>query len=130
MVDLPALAVEALIRQKGEQAKTRLLLGEAYQDNGLIVPKPDGTPQTPSVVGRMYHDMARKLGLTAVRFHDLRHTHATLLFRQGENSKVVAERLGHSSTIITLDRYSHVLPDMQADAARRLDVTLRKAIGE
>jgi len=129
VIDLLSLTVEALVRHKGEQAQSRLLLGDAYEDNDLVVPRPDGRPNTPCVVGRMYHDLAKKLGLPTSRFHDLRHTHATLLLRQGEHPKVVAERLGHSSVNITLDRYSHVLPDMQEAAARRLDSTLRKALG-
>jgi integrase len=60
-----------------------------------------------------------------VRFHDLRHTHATLLLRQGVHPKIVSERLGHSTVGITLDTYSHVLPGMQEEAARKLDLALR-----
>ena len=62
-----------------------------------------------------------------MRFHDLRHTAATLLLAQGINPKVVAEMLGHASVKITLDVYSHVLPTMQDEAARRLDAALRGA---
>lgn len=56
-----------------------------------------------------------------IRFHDLRHTAATLLLLQGENPKVVSERLGHAAVEITLDTYSHVLPSMQKTAAEKLD---------
>jgi integrase len=62
-----------------------------------------------------------RAGLPHVRFHDLRHAHATLMLLQGVHPKVVSERLGHASIGITLDTYSHVLPEMQAEAARAFD---------
>lgn len=58
--------------------------------------------------------------LEKIRFHDMRHTHATLLLLAGENPKIVAERLGHSKVSVTLDTYSHVLPNMQKDVANKL----------
>ena len=65
------------------------------------------------------------MGLPAFRFHDLRHTCATLLLTKNVNPKVVSEMLGHSSIAITLDTYSHVLPNMQDSAARALEEALR-----
>ena len=62
------------------------------------------------------------------RLHDLRHTHATMLLRQGVHPKVVQERLGHANVGITLDTYSHVAPHMQEEAAERIDVGLRRAM--
>lgn len=59
-----------------------------------------------------------------IRFHDLRHTHATLLLKEGVNVKVVSERLGHANISITLDTYSQVLSSMQQDAADRIDAAL------
>ena len=59
-----------------------------------------------------------------IRFHDLRHTAATLLLQQGVNPKVVQERLGHSDVTLTLNTYSHVMPSMQDDAAEKLDQLL------
>ena len=64
----------------------------------------------------------------AVRFHDLRHTHATQLLQAGVHPKVVQERLGHASIGITLDTYSHVMPGMQEEAAEKIDAGLRKAL--
>ena len=64
-----------------------------------------------------------------MRFHDLRHTHATLLLRDGIYVKVVSERLGHANVAITLDTYAHVLPGMQGEAAARLDSIMAKALG-
>ena len=66
-------------------------------------------------------DICRKAAIDGIRFHDLRHTHATLLMKQGTNPKVVQERLGHSSISVTLDVYSHVVPGMQELAAMHFD---------
>ena len=65
--------------------------------------------------------IARKAGLQGVRFHDLRHTHATLMLQQGIHPKIVQERLGHSTIAITIDTYSHVLPGLQEAAAMRFE---------
>jgi len=72
--------------------------------------------------------MLTKTSLPRVRFHDLRHAHATHLLSSGVYPKVASERLGHSKVGITLDLYSHVLPGMQADAAARVDEALRVAL--
>lgn len=127
VVALPPLAVEALRRHKAEQAKERLLLGPGYQDNGLVCAQPDGQPWRPDALTNAFAYLVRKAGVPPVRFHDLRHSHATLLLRQGVHPKVVSERLGHATVGITLDTYSHVLPGMQEEAARKLDVALRAA---
>ena len=68
--------------------------------------------------------MLKAAGLPNIRLYDLRHTCATLLLTQGENPKVVSERLGHASVVLTLDTYSHVLPGMQKDATAKLETTL------
>jgi integrase len=65
--------------------------------------------------------IAVELNIPKIRFHDLRHTHATMLLRKDVHPKIVSERLGHSSISITLDTYSHVLPDMQKEAAEKLN---------
>ena len=66
--------------------------------------------------------------IRGIRFHDLRHTHATLLMKQGVNPKVVQERLGHSNMSVTLDIYSHVVPGMQEFAAMQLDEALKENV--
>lgn len=68
------------------------------------------------------------MAIPHVRFHDLRHTHATQLLKQGVHPKIVSERLGHSNIAITLDTYSHVLPGMQEQAIEALDASLSAAI--
>src|SRR5829696_3969827 len=72
--------------------------------------------------------MVARTALPRVRFHDLRHAHATHMLSSGVHPKVASERLGHSKVGITLDLYSHVLPGMQADAAARVDEALRAAV--
>jgi integrase len=68
----------------------------------------------------------KRLGLAAVTFHDLRHSHATLLLSQQVHPKVVSERLGHSTVNLTLNTYSHVLPNLQSEAANQIDLALGK----
>ena len=68
--------------------------------------------------------MLAAAGIKRIRFHDLRHSHATLMLQNGEHPKVVSERLGHSKVGITLDLYSHVLPNLQSQAAERFDQLL------
>jgi len=85
------------------------------------------------LLGLRWRDIDLKTGKLAVsqkvRFHDLRHTHTTLLLRQGVHPKVVSERLGHPTINITLDSYSHIMPDMQDEAAEKLDGALKAAMG-
>jgi len=125
LVTLPALAVDALIRHKARQAEIRLQLGPAYDDHGLVVANPDGMPMSPGAFTHAFILLAKKAGRPRLRFHDLRHGHASQLGRLNVPVKVISERLGHSSVAITLDLYSHVLPGMQEDAARKIDAALR-----
>jgi integrase len=73
---------------------------------------------------RSFAPLPKRAKLSAVRFHELRHTRATLLLENNINPKIVSETLGHSSVSITLDTYSHVLPDMQESTAIALEATL------
>jgi integrase len=94
-----------------------------------VVAQEDGRPLQPD---RLTHEFVRLLAkhrsLPRVRFHDLRHSHATHLLASGVHPKVAQERLGHSNVGITLDLYSHVLPGMQEDAAAKVDASIRAAI--
>ena len=75
-------------------------------------------------MARDYRKVVKSTNLPYIRFHDLRHTHATLLFQQGIHPKVVSERLGHSTIGITMDTYTHVLPNMQKEAADQFEQLL------
>jgi integrase len=129
VVALPTLAVEGLKRHKLKQVTTKLAFGAAYQDHDLVCARDDGTPWPPDTFSSAFVGLIRREEVQTVRFHDLRHTHATQLLRQGVHPKVVSERLGHATVGITLDVYSHVLPGMQAEAASRTDAALRAALG-
>lgn len=126
-IALPALAVQALRRHRVQQAKERLLMGPAYEDHDLVCARPDGKPLRPDYLSQALPRVAQQAGLPRIRFHDLRHSHATHLLQAGVHPKVVAERLGHATVQVTLDIYSHVLPTLQQDAAQRLDATLAAA---
>jgi len=127
-IPLPAMAGKALRRHKVEQAKHRLRLGSAYHDLGLVCAAPNGLHWEPDALSHQFQVFLKDAGLPRIRFHDLRHTHATQLLRQSVHPKIVAERLGHSTITITLDTYSHVVPGLQEEAARQLDRALRKAM--
>ncbi len=129
VVALPTLTVEALKQHKVKQATTKLALGAVYQDHDLVCARDDGTPWPPDTFSSAFVGLVRRTSVPRIRFHDLRHTHATQLLRQGIHPKVVSERLGHATVSITLDVYSHVLPGMQAEAATRTDAALRAALG-
>ncbi|MBI2872652.1 MAG: tyrosine-type recombinase/integrase [Chloroflexi bacterium] len=75
------------------------------------------SPCCPNTLTRAFLKLARLAGITGVRLHDMRHTHASLMLRQGVHPKIVQERLGHATVAITLDLYSHVLPGLQEEAA-------------
>lgn len=123
------LVVDALRSHRAAQAQERLQLGASYSDGGLIFPTPDGRPWEPDGFTDAFLAFAGKHGFGGLRLHDLRHTHATQLLRAGTHPKIVSERLGHSNIGITLDTYSHVMPDMQEDAARAADKVLGAALG-
>ncbi|MBR4152002.1 MAG: site-specific integrase [Selenomonadaceae bacterium] len=97
-------------------------LGDKFARNGLIFTSPFGEPISPTNFSRRYFKpLLKKCNINSdFTFHGLRHTHATLLLQQGVNPKIVQERLGHSSIKVTMDTYSHVLPDMQRQAVDAL----------
>jgi len=106
------------------QRQERWLAGEAYADHGLVFATAVGSPLDPSRIGKVFRRILEQAGLPNIRFHDLRHTHASLMLKAGVHPKIVSERLGHAAIGITLDTYSHVLPNLQEEAARKLDEQL------
>jgi integrase len=126
VVALSAHTVTTLREHRAAQLERRLALGEVYAEQGLVFPAENGALLPPYRVSNRFTNLCRREGLQGVRWHDLRHTMATLALGAGVNVKIVSERLGHSTTQITLDTYSHVLPDMQEAAAEALDVALRR----
>jgi len=110
----------ALRAHRKAQLEERLQWGPAYEDGDLLFARENGTPMDPDGLSGTFKRRAAKLGLPRIRFHDMRHTHATLGLEAGIPPKVMQERLGHSSITMTLDLYSHVVPGMQKDAASRI----------
>ncbi|WP_267423212.1 tyrosine-type recombinase/integrase [Methylobacterium sp. GC_Met_2] len=128
-VALPSFAIEELRSHRVRQAEELLKLGVRLTDDDHVFAQADGRPVQPN---SLTHEFTRILALSKtlprVRYHDLRHSHATQLLANGVHPKIAQERLGHSSIAITLDLYSHVLPGMQEDAAAKVDAALRAAI--
>lgn len=120
VVSLPEQSIKRLKQHRTQQKKREMAFQSAWPDNDLIFRTKNGKPIDPSNLIRDFKKVLEKADLDDIAFHDLRHTHATLMLKQGEHPKVVQERLGHKSISITLDTYSHVLPDLQEDAAQRL----------
>lgn len=110
------------------QVDTMKELGHNLTEDDLIFLHADGSPMLPDGITRVFKKMARQCGLTDVHMHSLRHTHASILLRQGIHPKLVQERLGHSSIALTLDTYSHVTPGLHEKAALAFDDAMTQAI--
>jgi integrase len=127
-VALSAFVLEELRQHRLRQAEELLRLGIPQDDATFVYAREDGLPIQPRSLTQSWEQMIGKASLPRLRFHDLRHAHATHLLSSGVHPKIVSERLGHSKVGITLDLYSHVLPGMQADAVARVDGALRLAL--
>jgi integrase len=127
-ITLPAYAVEELRRLKREQAEELLALGIRQSGETLVCARADGEPHQPRSLTHEFTYFIRRLkNVPRVRFHDLRHSHATQLLLAGVHPKVAQERLGHSTISTTLDLYSHVTETVQEDAAVELEKAFRAA---
>ena len=123
-IPLPPTVMGDLKEHRAAQVETRLKVA-GYADHDLIFSDEKGEYLNPrEIYRRHFRPLLRDAGLPDIRLYDLRHTCATLLLAAGENPKVVSERLGHASVTLTLDTYSHVLPDMQDRATARLEAIL------
>jgi integrase len=122
-VTIDAATVKELKAHRIAQAKERLA-AEDYTDLGLVICTHTGKVTKPRDLYKAYERVRVKISVPIITFHDLRHTHASILLSLGVNPKVVQERLGHSSIQMTLDLYSHLFPNMQSEAA----VTLGQAL--
>jgi integrase len=127
-VTMPSTVVAELRRWKVKQNEERLSFGRDYVNRHLVFTQPNGHPISPGSLHRWsFKPLLKKAGLPDMRFHDLRHSAATLLLAIGEHPKVVQERLGHSSITLTMDTYSHVVPSLQREAAAKLDALLSQS---
>lgn len=92
--------------------------GPAYRDDDLVICREDGSPLHPDRLVDAFERQSKAAGLPRIRFHDLRHTHATLALAAGVHPKVLSERLGHANIAITMDTYSHAIPTLDEEAVR------------
>lgn len=121
-IPLPAAVITDLRKHRFAQNTLRLQRGSLWANHDLVFPSEVGTPLDISNLNRHFKGVLRKAEIrTSIRLYDLRHTTATLLLQAGVNPKVVSERLGHAGITLTLDVYSHVLPNMQQDATEQLE---------
>lgn len=127
-IPIPKTVLKELQKYKKWQEWQQHLLGDRWTDMGLVIANITGRPyDTSNFTSRVFKKMLDNAGIDrGFKFHDLRHTHATLLLRQGVNAKVVSDRLGHSTITMTLDTYSHLLPDMQETAVSALEALFPK----
>jgi integrase len=116
-IDLDQRTVAVLRSWRKRQLEIYMQTGVRTDDSGFVFAKPNGDPLHPDFFSQTFERLIAKMDLPRIRFHDLRHTHATLLLKEGVPPKVVSERLGHASVAFTMQVYQHVLPGMQADAA-------------
>ncbi len=129
-IRLPARTVEALKTHRARQAEQKLKAGPLYQNGNLVFASEVGTPREPSNIDRRsFKPLLKKVGLPNIRFHDLRHTCATVLLSQGVNPKFVQELLGHADIKLTLGTYSHFLPSMGDQTAAAMESALSQGSG-
>ncbi|MBA7575900.1 putative prophage phiRv2 integrase [subsurface metagenome] len=121
MIDLSPLTASVLREHREKQQLDRAMLGVTLTDDNLVFSQFDGKPLLPNTVTHAWIKLVRRTGLKPIRLHDARHSHASLMLKQGTHPKIVQERLGHASIQITLDTYSHVAPGLQEAAAARFD---------
>lgn len=121
IVTLSEPLMKKVAAHKRKQNEARLRAGAAWENNDLVFCTELGTPHSiPNLTYRYFRPILKSAGLPQIRLYDLRHSHATLLLIAEENPKVVAERLGHSTIVLTMDTYSHVVPSMQKNATDKL----------
>lgn len=122
-ITLPTFAIDELRRLKHEQAESLLMVGVRQSGDTLLCARADGGPTSPVALTHAFTHLigTLKKDLPRVRFHDLRHTHATQLLLAGVHPRIAQERLGHSTIALTLDLYSHVTATMQEEAAAKID---------
>jgi integrase len=129
-VDLSQRAVEVLRSHRKRQMEEQLRTGASWQHHGLVFASTIGTPlDAQNIINRHFKPLLRRAQMPDIRWHDLRHTYATLLLARGVHPKYVQAALGHASIQLTLDTYSHWMPSMGRDTATAIDDALKDERG-
>ena len=123
-ITLPGIVTAALRKHRTRQLQERLIAGERWNDSGLVFTTEAGAPLDGCNINRTFKAILRRAELPAIRYHDLRHTAATLLLTQGVDPRTIMETLGHSQISLTLNTYAHVVPALQRKAAAKMDEIL------
>ena len=126
-VKLTAKAVELLIKHKEHQLEAKSQAGSEWVENNLVFCTSLGTPINPTKLLERFKTLLKKTGLPHMRFHDLRHSVATILFAMNVHPKIVQELLGHNQISMTMDLFSHMLPGMQEDVIEKLENMLEQS---
>jgi len=127
-VAMTSKLAEFLGEYRLEQQRLCYQVGKAMTLDDLVFSSHEGTPVDPSVLSHNFGRIAKRAGLENVRFHDLRHTFASLMLAKGAKPKVISEALGHASVAFTLDVYSHIIEGMQSEAMALLDGVLPSGV--
>jgi len=120
-IKLPTVIVDLLGEHRKRQVRDRLLAGARWQHSNMVFTTTIGTPLEGTLVTHRFPQLLASAGLPRIRFHDLRHSCASLLLAQGVSPRVVMETLGHSQISLTMNTYTHVMPAVQAEAANAMD---------
>lgn len=120
VIDIDPETTALLLRHRARQLREQEGLRGDYEDRNLVVCAEDGRPVHPQSFSQAFARAVEQAGLRKIRLHDLRHTHATIAVKAGVPVKVISERLGHESPAFTLKQYAHVMPGMQAEAAKMI----------
>lgn len=123
-VSMTAKLADYLSEYKGERESLSLHLGRLLKPDDLVFSNGEGKPIDPYVLSHNFARIVKQVGLRNMRFHDLRHTFASLMLLMGAKPKVISEALGHSSVAFTMDTYSHIIEGMQSEAMALLDEVL------
>lgn len=121
---IPEFLIKELKRYKTRQDKNKLKYGNLYKDTGAICTLENGNLINPKSFSRDFHKLLENNNLPLIRFHDLRHTHASLLVKLGVQPKIISNRLGHSNISITMDLYSHVYTESDKSVANMFEKLL------
>ena len=125
-ITIPRIVIDALHTHRARQLEERFEAGARWCESGLVFVSSVGTPLDARNLSRMFKAALREAGLPAIRYHDLRHTAATLLLAQGVDPRTIMETLGHSQISLTLNTYAHVVPALQREAAVKMHEVLTR----